>query len=144
MTALAIQYREQIIERLRVGKRLSDIAEELNLPITPQALSKPLKSDPEYRAAIEQGFHKRLDDAEKAIEESVDQVDVARARARFTSVAWRAEREFPERWAAKGQVEVSNPDGQVVFAAIRMVVIQPKVGTALPNPDVIEAEVVNP
>jgi hypothetical protein len=105
--AVAVIHREQIIEQLSQGLRLSDIAPRLGLS-SPNSISKALKADPEYRHAIEAGFHARLDKAEEAIEEAVDQVDVARARARFQSVGWRAEREFPERWAAKQQIEHSG------------------------------------
>ena len=104
MTAVAIQHREEIIEQLALGKLLSDIAP--SLCVSPNALSKALKSDPEYRDAIAAGFHKRLDDAEASIEGAAEQVDVARARARFQSVAWRAEREFPDRWASQSHVSV--------------------------------------
>jgi len=97
MTAVAILHRETILQRIAAGERLSDIAPTLGVS-SPNAISKVLKNDPEYRNAIEAGFHRRLDVAEDAIKESTDNVDVARARARFQSVAWRAEREFPETW----------------------------------------------
>lgn len=104
MTALAIQRRDEIIAGLAEGKRLSD----LNLGVSRQAISKVLKDDPEYRSAIEAGFTARLDEAEKAIENAAEQVDVARARARFQAVAWRAEREFPSRWGQKQEVATTH------------------------------------
>ncbi len=106
MTAVAIIHRDRIIQELAKGQRLSDIAPSLG--VSTNALSKVLKTDPEYRNAIEAGFHVRLDIAERSIEEAVDQVDVARARTRFQSVAWRAEREFPATWGAKQQVTVNQ------------------------------------
>ena len=108
----AIQHRESIIEQLSKGLRLSDIAPALN--VSTNAISKVLKSDPEYRAAIEAGFHVRLDQAEDAIEEAEDNVDVARARARFQSVAWRAEREFSETWGAKSEVKHTGGVGVTI------------------------------
>lgn len=105
MTAVAIINKQDIIDKLSQGLRLSDIAPALG--VSPNAISKALKSDPDYRTAIEVGFHKRLDEAEDAILKSGDKVDVARARARFQSVAWRAEREFPETWGQKVELHQS-------------------------------------
>ena len=104
MTAVALANREQIIAELATGKRLSDIAPSIG--VSPSALSKTLKTDQEYRDAIEIGFRRRLDVAEQDIEDSVDQVGVARGRARFQSVAWRAERECSEVWGEKREVKV--------------------------------------
>lgn len=102
MTAVALIHRDSIIAQIAQGKRLSDIAPALG--VIPNAISKVLKSDPVYRDAIEAGFHCRLDAAERDLESAAEQVDVARARARFQSVAWRAEREFSETWGQKNQV----------------------------------------
>lgn len=121
MTAIAIQHRESIISQLAQGKRLSDIAPGIDA--TPSQISRALKSDPDYRDAIESGFHARLDRAEDGIEQASDQCDVARARALFTSIAWRAEREFPERWGAKSEVKHTGAvtvDYTVKFDAIEL------------------------
>ena len=104
MTSIAILHRESIIEQLAAGKRLSDVVAALG--VSPQAISAVLRTDPEYRAAIEAGFAVRLDQSEQAIEDSVDQLDVARARARFQSVAWRAERECPGTWGQRSAVAI--------------------------------------
>lgn len=106
MTAVAIQRKAEILERLADGKRISDIIDELGLGITRKAVSNALHADPEYRQAIETGFTVRLDQAEKKIEESAEQVDVARARAYWSAVAWRAEREFPSRWGQKTETKL--------------------------------------
>ena len=105
MAAIATIHRNSIIDQLAQGKRLSDIIPALGLA-SPNAISKVLKSDPDYREAIESGLSVRLDQAEKAIEDSAEQVDVARARARFQSVAWRAERECPAVWGQRSTVQV--------------------------------------
>lgn len=106
MTAVAVLQRDSIIEQLSRGLRLSDIAPALQ--VSPNAISKALKTDPEYRDAIAAGFHCRLDKAEEDMENAQEQVDVARTRARFQSVAWRAERECPEIWGAKSQLHVTG------------------------------------
>lgn len=105
MTAIALLNRDAIIEQLATGKRLSDIIPALGLA-SPNSISHALKADPEYRAAIESGFACRLDQAEDSIEKASDQLDVARARARFQSVAWRAERECPATWGQRSTVAV--------------------------------------
>ena len=107
MTAVAIRHREKILDRLAEGERLGDIAPDLGVS-SANSISKVLKNDPEYRNAIEAGFHKRLDLAEDAIKNSTDNVDVVRARARFQSVAWRAEREFPETWGQRQTLMVDH------------------------------------
>jgi hypothetical protein len=105
---VAIEHRDAIIEHLAKGDRLIDVIAALNLDVGRGVISHYLKSDPEYREAIEQGFMVRLDRAENGIEQANEQLDVARARALFQSVAWRAEREFPEVWGAKSQVSVTT------------------------------------
>ena len=122
MTAVAILNRDHIIQSLATGARLSDIAPALN--VGPTAISNALKSDPEYRAAIEVGFHHRLDKAEDEIENAADSVDVARARARFQSVAWRAEREFSQTWGRQDQLIVTGKveiDASSVLEASRRI-----------------------
>src|SRR5512146_1154478 len=115
MTAIAVIHRDEIIAEIAKGKRLSDICPTYGLS-SPNSISKVLKSDPEYRHAIEVGFECRLDEAEKAIEDAIDQVDVARARARFQSVAWRAERECRAKWGSNQQTD-SAPMIQIVIGA---------------------------
>lgn len=108
MTAIAIQRRDEIIQNLASGLRLSEIAPIIG--VCTNALSKALKSDPDYRAAIETGFHVRLDKAEQDIEAARAMVDVTRAGTKFKALAWRAEREFPETWGQKSQVTVNMVD----------------------------------
>ena len=104
MTAVALLHRDLIISELATGKRLSDIAPGLG--VSPNAISLVLKNDKEYRDAIEQGFHCRLDNAEKILDDADTQLDVARGRALFQSVAWRAERECREVWGQSMDVKV--------------------------------------
>lgn len=104
--ALAIAERkEEILTGLAEGKRIDD----LNLGIDRRRVSEAMRSNPtllaEYRAAIEAGLEKRLDDAEDAIE-SADERDVARARAYWQATAWRAEREVPSRWSSKTETKL--------------------------------------
>ena len=95
-TAIAIQHRDTILHRLAAGQRLSEIAPDLG--VSPQAISKILTADPDYKAALETGFEVKLDNAERAIEDAAEQVDVSRARALWTAISWRAGVEVPARW----------------------------------------------
>lgn len=116
MTALAIQKKAEILAGIAEGKRLS----ELNLGITRQSISQALHDDPEYQAALEAGHAARLDRAEKMIEGAAEQTDVARARALWSAVSWRAEREAARLWGAKQQVthtHTHTADGALADAA---------------------------
>jgi len=117
MTAVAIQYREQIIEQVAKGERLTDIARALGYA-THAGISRQLANDPEYRQARETGAECRLDQREREMEQSDESVTVARARELLSQARWRCEREFPERWGTKGttiniQVNVGQADQQL-------------------------------
>ena len=89
MTALAILRKAEIIEHLARGGKLDD----LHLGISRQAISKALKDDTDYQDAMVEYHAARLDNAEQAILDAAEQVDVARARALHSAYAWRASRE---------------------------------------------------
>jgi tRNA A-37 threonylcarbamoyl transferase component Bud32 len=91
MTAIAIAKKAEILEMLAQGVQVRDVATTLG--ICHQAISKQLAHDPEYREAIECGYRMRLDECEVMIEQAGDQVEVARARAYWSAVSWRASRE---------------------------------------------------
>ena len=104
MTALAILHRDAILAEIASGKRLSDIAPKYG--VCPEAISKPLRNDPDYRAAIESSFEQRLDAAENQIQAASEQVDVSRARAYHDALKWRAGVECSHRWGQRTHVEV--------------------------------------
>ena len=122
MTAIALQHRDEIIKRVSSGEELHDIARDLQ--IKSPNISKHLASDQEYKEARELGVSVRLSKAKKAIEEIADlgvdgetgeivgitqnQSNLARVRAeRLKAEQWFAEREFPEKYAQKQQVNVN-------------------------------------
>jgi hypothetical protein len=117
MAALALQHREEIIAELALGKRLSDICQVYD--ITPAAISKVLNTDPEYIAAIEEGHRAKLDKAETMIEEAYEQVNVARARAYWSAVSWRAEREAAHRWGQRTTLDL-NHSGPLVQISVSL------------------------
>lgn len=111
MSTVASIHREQILERLSRGEYLKDIAHSLG--VTGQAISQQLSDDPEYQQAREQGMAERLDTAHNLLsevtenraidkEDALYQLTLARIREiGIKRLEWRAEREFPRRWAAK-------------------------------------------
>jgi len=104
MTAIAIIHRDAILEDIRAGKRLSDIAPKLGVSVN--AVSKALKDDPDYREAMELSFERRLDAAEDAIQAAPEQVDVSRARAFHDALKWRAGVEVPQRWGQRNHLTI--------------------------------------
>lgn len=105
-----------IIQRIARGLRLTDIIAELNLQVSPQSISKALTGDPDYAAAIHAGTIARLDGAERAIQDAREQVDVSRAGAYHKAIAWRAEREVPDRYGLKSStinVTIVHADAQL-------------------------------
>ena len=111
MTSIALTHRDEILERLRSGEYMKDIA--ISLGVTKQAISQVLHDDPEYMQAREDGMAERLDKAHALLaeitqneeikrEDAKEWLDLARIReVGLKRLEWRAEREFPRRWAAK-------------------------------------------
>jgi hypothetical protein len=115
---VALQHRDQVLEQLRAGKRLSDIAPSLG--VSTEALSRPLRDDPEYRSALEHSFELRIDRAEDGILAAAQQVDVSRASAYHKAISWRAGVECA-RWQAKSQLDVhhSGPLVQITVSSVQ-------------------------
>jgi len=111
MTALAILHKEEILNRVSQGERLSSIA--ISLGISKQAISSQLTNDPEYQAAYQSFHDARLDNAEGLLESATDQIDIARARELWKAYSWRAER-LDRRYAAKQ--EASGQSITIVIA----------------------------
>ena len=116
MTAIAMQYREQILESVAQGKRLSDILQSLNVSVSRQAISKVLQKDTEYQEARTFGLLTILDQREEQMERAVEQVDVARARELLAQARWRAERERPQIWGQRTQIDVTVNIGDTLQA----------------------------
>ena len=104
MTAIALQRKAEILERVAIGHKLVDIGRDIG--VTQPAISQQLAKLPEYRAARESGTLARIEAWEKEIE-AIDAnteagvLMLARAREMLSHARWRAEREFPERWGQK-------------------------------------------
>lgn len=111
MTSLAILHKEEILNRVSQGERLSSIA--ISLGISKQAISSQLTNDPDYQAAYQSFHDARLDNAEGLLESAIDQIDIARARELWKAYSWRAER-LDRRYAAKQ--EASGQSITIVIA----------------------------
>lgn len=96
-----------ILDRIAAGEYVPAIAESIG--ITKQALAQSLArfDKTAYLEAREIAAEIRLDEASIAIENARDVIDLARARERFKAVAWRAEREHPNRWAARPATQIA-------------------------------------
>jgi len=106
MTAVAIQHKDQILESIAAGARLTDIAKSLGYK-DHSAIVHRLKDDPRYIIAREVGAEARIESRERELELASESVTVARADRLLGHARWRCEREFPHRWGAKQQVDVN-------------------------------------
>jgi hypothetical protein len=99
-------HREQIIEQVAAGVRLTDIAKSLGLK-SHSAICNILDKDPDFQAARQVGLESRMDQREGELEIAEDNVTVARARELLSHARWRAERECPSRWGVKQDTQQS-------------------------------------
>ena len=102
--ALAKAGDEVLLQRIADGERPAWIAEDLGVTRSAIYMRYPADSplSKEFHKAKVSGATVRLDKAERDIETAPDQLSVSRARELFRAVAWRAEREHPDLWGAKG------------------------------------------
>lgn len=118
MTAVAIQHREAILDRLQAGKQLKAISRDLG--VSPAAISQVLSKDPDYRSAMETGLAVQIETREEELEVAGNALNLARARELLSHARWRAERECPARWGQHQHIEhsgsVSGPSFVVVVA----------------------------
>lgn len=112
MAAVAVLQRERIINGLQAGKQLKTLAAELR--VTPGAISQVLSKDPEYRSAMETGLAVQLETREQELETCTDPLNLARARELLSHARWRAERECPQRWGNRTQIDVTVDVGHAL------------------------------
>ena len=93
---------ESIIERIAQGERAYLIAAELG--VAHSSLYRRMAKNPDYLPARSAAYDFRLDKATDEIASAADQCSVSRGRELFRAIAWRAEREFPQRWGQKQEV----------------------------------------
>ena len=91
------------LDRIANGEIAQQIAHSLG--VHHSNLYRKLAAHPEYQAARESGLAARLDKAEHDVE-CADERTLARARELWRVVTWRAEREAPQRWGQRQQLDV--------------------------------------
>jgi hypothetical protein len=107
MGSVVLDNRDNIIQQVAQGRRLTEIAKDLGLSGKGQAICNQLSKDPEYQAARESGLASRLDKREEELETCAPQ-DVPRARELLSHARWRCEREAPRVWGSKQELTVTN------------------------------------
>lgn len=106
---VAIQHKQEIIERLSSGELVRDIAASLG--VHRMSITGQLSDDPEYKAAIAEALEARLERAETSIDSAEDGLALARAREQATMARWRAERMLPHKYGQMKQAIQVNSDG---------------------------------
>ena len=91
-----------LLGRIAAGEHPARIAAQLG--VHKSAIYHRYAGNEDYKIARLDGQQVRLEEAEIAIAEATDQFTVSRAREHFRAIAWRAEREFPQRWGQKQEV----------------------------------------
>jgi hypothetical protein len=138
--AVALQHRDEILQRIEAGEYLATIAQSLGLAGKGQAISNALAADPEYQAARALGLEAKLARREQEME-TVDHDNVPRARELLSHARWRAERECPERWGQRSQVAVTAPQTSEyeVLARIKsLVAANPQLANLVADADIVE------
>ena len=104
--AVAVIHREEILERIRAGEILREIAPDFG--VTKQALHKVLIDDPEYQVAKRIQAASMIEQAKVETWAAREQVDIARARE-VSRFAFRyAESVDPGSWAPRSHVTVET------------------------------------
>lgn len=107
--AIAAIHRDAILERIRGGEILREIAPTYK--VSGQAIWKVLKDDPEYREALKDQAESMVDEAKAALWAAREQVEIARAREMGRFAIRYAETVFKEKWSPHHTVEVSQGHG---------------------------------
>lgn len=106
---IAVQRKEEILQRLAQGELVRNIAKDLG--IHRMSISHVLANDPEYQAAIAEALEARLEMADEALERAEDGLSLARAREQHVAARWRAERLNPAKYGAQKQAVAIQTEG---------------------------------
>lgn len=108
---IAIQHRDEIIERLASGELVREIAESLGC--SRQVISLQLAKDPEYQAATLEALDARLERYEAALDDPglADGLSLARIKEQIAHARWKCERRNPAKWGQMKQAIQVNSDG---------------------------------
>lgn len=109
LVPIAIQRKEEIIQRISQGEQVGQIAKSLG--VNRSTIHRYLADDPDYQDAQIDYHASRLDTAEQMILDADDAPSHTRARSYWSSVSWRAEREQRRIW---GQRDESSSGGVTI------------------------------
>jgi len=98
--------KDKIIELVEQGKELTEIIDILKLGITPAAISNKLADNMEYRQARVRGLEERLNQREREMELTNDNVSVSRARELLKLAQWKLERLASEVYGNQPKIQV--------------------------------------
>ena len=96
---------EHVIQRIAQGEYQSHIARELG--VAPPSLHERISKHPLYKQALKLRNMAKLDSSQSGIEAADSLPNLARAREAFKAAAWRAERECPDEWGQRTQIDVT-------------------------------------
>ena len=106
MTAIAIQRKSEILERVCQGEILREIAADMG--VSKQSLHRYLKDDPDYESAKKEQAAAMIEEAKVETWSAKEPADIARARE-ITKFAFRyAESVDPRKWGQKQEVSVNH------------------------------------
>ena len=105
--SLAHTNKDQIIDRMRQGHRLVDIAKDMGFS-SHASISMRLKDDPDYQAAKLDSLAQVLDQRERELEAATDNVTLTRADRLLNHARWRAEREGAAIWGARQETTITH------------------------------------
>ncbi len=94
--AAGVRHRAEIIERLAMGERLSDVAASLG--VAASSVSAAMNQDPEYQAALRLGAEHHMNRREAELEQASDGLTIQRSRELLAHARWRLERLHPAMW----------------------------------------------
>jgi hypothetical protein len=138
MTAVAVQRKQEILERVCQGEILREIASDMG--VSKQALHRYLKDDPAYEEAKKEQAASMIEEAKVETWAAKEPVDIARARE-ITKFAFRyAESVDPRRWGQKQEVTHTH---QVTVDAGLVGLASDLLKGRAPQPVVVEAEIVD-
>ena len=112
MTAIAIQHREQIIQRMAKGEPITAIALSLGYA-DHSGIVHRLDSDPEYKAALRSGIIGKIEKREGELERAQDNVTVTRSDRLLGHARWWAERLDPDRFGQRTHMTIETGPGDL-------------------------------
>ena len=101
----ALVHKDQIIQRVANGERITDIARTLGYA-SHSMISGTLSNDPGYRQAIIDSAWAKLEQREEQMEQATEQTDITRQRELLSHARWMAERLNRDQFSPKPDISI--------------------------------------